>query len=140
MQEMQGPNAGGRRPQKRTDARRAAYLEVLRVGTSREAAARPAGCGPSTAWRRTGDDPAFALDVEVACAEAEVRMTAAVSDAAANDWRAAAWWLERRRPDVFGRHNRVDVSVDVGILAKRLALELNVDEKDIIVEAERLLA
>jgi transposase len=45
----------------------------------------------------------FRRQVEQAHAEAEARAVTQVARAAAEDWRAAAWWLERQYPDRWGR-------------------------------------
>jgi hypothetical protein len=45
----------------------------------------------------------FRVQVEQALAEAEARAVAQVARAAGEDWRAAAWWLERQFPDRWGR-------------------------------------
>jgi transposase len=46
---------------------------------------------------------AFREKVEQALAEAEARAVTQVAKAAGEDWRAAAWWLERQFPDRWGR-------------------------------------
>lgn len=55
-------------------------------------------------------------------------------------WTAAAWWLERRKWQDYGRHERVEVTLDVRKEAERLAAELGIDSADAIAEAERILA
>ena len=88
-----------RQPHKRSALRRAAILNALRQGSTREAAAAAGGIARQTFWRWTQDEPAFADDVTMAEGQAEMAMVQAVSDAAESDWRAASWWLERRRPN-----------------------------------------
>lgn len=68
--------------------------DALKEGMSRTAAARLAGVSPSI-YRDAGDD----LRARIQRAEAEAEQTAvkAIMVAAERgDWRACAWWLERR--------------------------------------------
>jgi transposase len=85
------------------EARRRRLLEALEVGATLEVAARAAGVSAATLARwRTRDD-------EVAQAEARgvVAMLDAIHKAATGahggTWQAAAWRLERRYPEVYGR-------------------------------------
>jgi hypothetical protein len=59
---------------------------------------------------------------------------------AANDgtWQAAAWWLERRRPDDYSRRDRVDVTVRQE--AQKLAAQMGIDAAELIAEAERIVS
>jgi len=92
------------RRSKATEARIEALLAALRVGNTRDASAGHAGIVRTTLYRWLERDPALRTRVEKAEADAEVRFTAQVARAAADDdWRAAAWWLERRRPKSYGR-------------------------------------
>ena len=135
---MQPPQARNSRPHKRSAARQEVLLDALRQGASREAAAAAAGIDRTTAWRWAQDDPALAAEVEQACGQAEVMMTQRVFDAAPSDWRAAAWWLERRRPAVYGRHARPEV--DLRVLAQRVADGEGLDVDDVWAEAQAIMA
>jgi hypothetical protein len=86
-------------------------VEVLRAGGYRETAASVAGISRETlrTWLDRGD-PArkrkedapyreFREQVEAAQAQGEVRNVALIATAAAKDWKAAAWMLERQYPD-----------------------------------------
>ena len=92
----------GRRS-KATEARIEALLVALRAGNTREAAAGHAGIVRTTLYRWVESDPALRTRVEKAEADAEVRFEAQVAQGAGEDWRAAAWWLEHRRPASYGR-------------------------------------
>lgn len=55
---------------------------------------------------------------------------------AAPEWRASAWFLERRQPKAWGRRDRTPVDVEAE--AERLARELGVPVEDLLAEAELL--
>ena len=91
------------RPSKATEARIEALLVALRAGNTREAAAAHAEIDRTTLYRWLTNDSRLRARVEKAEADAEVRFTAQVAHAAGDDWKAATWWLERRRPASYGR-------------------------------------
>lgn len=101
------------RPSKLTEASKARFLEAVRMGVTYELASRYAGFDDSTFRRYMADKrPEFqAFRAAVAAAEGEAAMAALqqINDATARDWRAAAWLLERRYPNDYGRH-RVEVT------------------------------
>ena len=92
----------GRRS-KATEARIEALLIALGTGCTREAAAGHAGIHRTTLYRWLENDPGLRARVEKAEADVEVRLAAEIVQAAPDDWRAAAWMLERRRPGSYGR-------------------------------------
>ena len=92
----------GRRS-KATEGRIEALVIALGTGCTREAAARHAGIDRTTLYRWVERDAAIRIRVEKAEADVEVRLAAQIVQAAPDDWRAAAWLLERRRPAGYGR-------------------------------------
>jgi transposase-like protein len=92
------------RPPKFNEERAERVLEAIRAGATRRAAAGHAGIDESTLWRWTQRFASFATRLTRAEDDVEVRCTATILHAAADDWRAAAWWLERRRPAEYARH------------------------------------
>lgn len=113
------------RPTLFTPARAALIVRTIReTGCSLGAAARVAGIGESTLrdWRKRGaqelsenaepieaapdGEPQsfgqFVVALEQVLAGVEARMTRCLITAADRDWRAGAWWLERRRPELYG--------------------------------------
>ena len=98
------------RPTKFTPDRRKAILENLETGVSREVVSRASGVDPESLrkWIRKGEEETtgeyhqFASDVGKAETTAEINMVQILHNA--DDWRAAAWWLERRRPLDYGKN------------------------------------
>lgn len=104
--------------------------EYVAAGCSLEAAAAACGVGARTAysWQSVGEEwdeaepveipadrrpfAAFAAAVRDARLVAETRYLRTVERAAPADWRAAAWILERTRPEKFGRLDRLRVGSD----------------------------
>lgn len=108
------------------------YYEWLRKG--REALAEP----------RFRD---FVERIELAMAQWEVRDLALIGKAAEEHWQAAAWRLERRKPEVYGKRSRVDhanadgqpfeMLLGAKVPAEKLA-ELSDDELATMTEAVRI--
>lgn len=115
-------------------------LNGLRLGMTRRAAAAAGGFSKTTLYRMLeADDGTLVTAMENAEAEAEGRYTAIIARAT-NDpknWTAAAWWLERRHPNEFGRRDRVEVKVNVETIAARVAGD-DFDVEALVEEAERL--
>jgi len=106
------------RPSKATEARIETLLVALRTGCTREAACDHAGIVRTTLYRWVESKPGLRARVEKAEADAEVRFTAQVARAAGDDdWRAAAWWLERRRPKSYGRAQAIAAAAAAGAAA-----------------------
>ena len=104
----------GRRPRS-TPEQRKQLVELVAAGNYLSAAARAVGMPWRTVmeWmqrgRETGKEPygSFFLAVREAEAKAEVRDVALIRLAARNTWQAAAWYLERKYPDRWGRRDVV---------------------------------
>ena len=65
-------------------------------------------------------------------------MVAHVAKAAQDGTWQAAWWLERRRPDDYGRRDRVDVTVRQQV--QKLAAQMGIDAAELIAEAEPIVS
>ena len=121
------------RPTKLTPEVQDKIVTALRAGNYQETAARYAGIAEPTfyEWMARGkSEPGsiyseFAEAVEKAKADAEVRDVALIDRAAADgNWQAAAWKLERKFPNRWGRVNRTEVTgADGG------ALKVEIDHK-----------
>jgi len=102
------------RPTKATEARVEVYLNALRLGVSREAAAAYAEINRTTALRWMGTKPGFRAQVEKAEADAQVRLVGQIAQAASKDWRAASDLLgliERRAERAAARQVRASADV-----------------------------
>ena len=127
----------GERNSKFTGGRVESCLAALRIGCTRRAAAGAAGVSAQTFYRWL-DDVTFRDEVEKAEAQAEAAYTSVVQRATVDSWQAAAWWLERRKHEDYGKRDRVDVSMDV----RRAVESLTSDPAEIeaaVAEAERLV-
>lgn len=119
--------------------REQAILQALENGCTRRAAAGAAGISHTTLYRMLDASVTFRDAVEKAENLAEAKATTLVVKAAyEGNWTAAAWWLERRRPDDYGKRVAVDVSIRDEVA--KLASELGIDVEEAIAEAERVLA
>ena len=96
--------------------------EYVRQGLTYEIAARAAGISESTFYRwrergeraRSGKFREFWEALKRAEAEAEQRLVERILAASSDTWQAAAWMLERRYPDRWGRKDRVRHETDFG--------------------------
>ncbi len=103
-----------RPPRVLDDRRRANVLYFIGLGLSRRMAARQVRCAHTTIARTAARDPLFALDLANAENEVDVESMRQIREAAKEqkNWRAAAWLLERRNPDEFGRRTAHSMSGD----------------------------
>ena len=95
---------------KLTETTQANLRAALEAGNTRAAAAQGAGITYETLrlWMRKGEKQAagrhraLARTVEQAEAQAETEAVEEIRKAwQRGEWRAAAWWLERRRPESY---------------------------------------
>lgn len=104
---------------KLTDRTKEDIVKALKAGNSRRDSALYAGISEATfySWMARGreGEPLYAefLEaVEKAEAQSVVRNVAIIQRAAEETWQAAAWWLERKRPDDWGRRQRMDIGTN----------------------------
>ena len=101
------------RPTKLTSEVQEQIVTAIRAGNYIETAAAYAGIDKSTLYdwlRRGARSPrgpyrGFSNAVKKALAEAEVRDVALIAKAGTKEWQAAAWRLERKFPDRWGRRD-----------------------------------
>ena len=100
------------RPRALDDVKRGEVCALISAGCSIEAAARYVGCNPSTIRREAARNDDFHERLRRAELAAEIQPLHALQRAAATHWRAAAWLLERTRPDRFAKFPPNMVRVD----------------------------
>lgn len=88
----------------------AEIVQTIREGQPITRAARLCGVNPVTVHRWREDDPDFNEAVEDAMEFQVAVLTRKVDQASDTDWKAAAWRLERLRPDEFGSKREVNVT------------------------------
>lgn len=98
-------------------------LQAVRTGSSVEAAALYAGVPRQTFfdWLKKGRSGPhaykpyrdLALSLDEALGVFEANANALIAKAAHEQWQAAAWQLERKFPDRYGRRTRIDGQVQV---------------------------
>jgi len=101
------------RPQSYTPAKAARIVAAIKKGLPYKLAASAGGVSYNTfaRWRNDGSNPdgpshfrEFLIAVRQAEAEAAMRFIGLIEKAAKKaNWQAAAWMLERRHPDLFGK-------------------------------------
>jgi hypothetical protein len=86
------------------EKRHAAFFELMKQGHSVADAARILQCHRSTIYKEAKRDPAFAEALRQSKRAAAARgPLQTIQHAAADNWKAAAWWLERVEPEKYGR-------------------------------------
>jgi transposase len=107
------------RPTKLTDEIRDTIVAAIRDGNYSETAAAAAGIGKTTfyLWMVKGETlggkyEQFREAVHAAEADAEAQALTVLLKAMPEDWRAAAWYLERKFQDRWGRKDRLDLHAD----------------------------
>lgn len=136
------------RPPKLTPISQAKVVEAIANGNTRDVAAAYAGVNRATlfAWLAKGEAAESGLyrdfldAVKMAEARAVVEAVAIIRTAARTSWQAAAWWLERKYPDEWGRKDRVAIEDLLKREAERMADDLGLDARDIIADTQRILA
>lgn len=88
----------------------AEILQTIRDGQPITRAARLCGVNPDSVHRWRQEDPDFNEAVEEAVEFQVAVLTRKVDQASDTDWKAAAWRLERLRPDEFGSKREVNVT------------------------------
>ncbi len=100
------------RPSKYTPERHVTICHYIAQGNTRDIAARKGGIAPDTLYDWMQRFPQFSEDVKEADNEYEIYAIEQIRLAMPEHWQAAAWMLERRKPDKYGRRLRVDRESD----------------------------
>jgi hypothetical protein len=97
------PMAKPGRPVLFDTAKQNVFLRLIAAGIPTNRAARHVGVSPSTIREKARTSPVFQVGYEKAKSEALANLLDSVHTAGSRSWRAAAWLLERLRPEEFGR-------------------------------------
>jgi hypothetical protein len=145
MAKGSGKNRGGQ-PTKLTAEIQAKIVKLVQAGNFRETACAAVGICPRTMrnWLRAGVEQPdskyarFAGALAKAEAIAEARGITAIQLAGKRDWKAVAWWAEKRHQAKWGGKQTVEVSGPDGgpisfdhavdQFARKLAIELATGE------------
>ncbi len=85
---------------------------------------KSAKIGTATHYKWLQIFPEYRELIEQACADAVIVRINRINQAAKRgDWRADAWWLERRKPEQFADKSRIDVRALVANLSDEELLE-----------------
>lgn len=117
-------------------------LDAIRLGATYELACGYAGVSMDSFARWRDQHADFAEAVKEAEGSGAVGWLARIEQAAKDGtWQAAAWKLERRYPQEYGRtvqeHKHTHV---VQSEAERIAAELGLSVAEVLAEAERIVA
>ena len=95
-------------------------VKRIRAGNYIKVACQSVGIGVSTyfEWLKKGEEgrqpyAEFTEAIKKAESEAHVNYVAIVASHAPTQWQAAAWWLERRFPQLWGRRDRLDIKGEI---------------------------
>jgi hypothetical protein len=92
------------RPRVLTDIKQREVIALIFAGCSARRAARYVGCAHSTIMREADRNSVFREQLKDAELQARLHPLRAIQHAAATHWRAAAWWLDRTRPEFADRN------------------------------------
>ncbi len=108
------PLAHRGKPTKCTPHNRAALLAQLARGLNYTQACQVIGISTETlrTWRR--DDPSLSDAIMAAESEAAGSRLDIITNASQKNWRAAAWWLERKFPHIWGQTRNLTVEDKLG--------------------------
>jgi hypothetical protein len=114
--------------------KRSEVAVAIKSGASRRMAAGMVGCHHATIARTAERDPAFAKQLQDAESGVDLGALKRIQEASAENknWRAAAWVLERRHPEEFGRKTPHTFTGDqvVALLAQIFNFTLPTVRKD----------
>jgi len=100
------------RPTSFTAAKAGRIIKAIRRGLPYKLAAAAGSVSYNTfiRWRNDGSNPdaprhlrEFCHQIRIAEADAAQRFLSLIESAAKKNWQAAAWMLEKRHPDLFGK-------------------------------------
>jgi DNA transposition AAA+ family ATPase len=115
---------------------KALIVKTLKTGISIKDAYGYAGISKATYYDWIAKDTDFTDQIEYSQAQVAARYCSIIMAASDKDWRAAAWWLERKRPDDFGTKTR---NILQGDASHPLKVEQKIDHTLTDTQLERVL-
>lgn len=83
-------------------------MDIIKAGNYQKVACDVVGISEDTLYRWKKEKPEFSELLKKANAEAQARNVAIIAKAASKQWQAAAWFLERKHHDSWGRHDTLN--------------------------------
>lgn len=119
-------------------------IEVIDKGGTDRDACQMAGINPDTFYRWVREKSEFSDAVNTARLGGKLAALGAVRSAFEKDWKAAAWYLERKYAEEFARTEKPwsEAKREASEEVERLAKELGLSESDAMAaleEAERVM-
>jgi transposase len=93
------------RPSKLDDLMAQRVVDAVKRGLPRRETALMCGIGESTLYDWMRDNPELASRIKRAETEGELELIETIKSASERQWQAAAWLLERRYPERYGRRD-----------------------------------
>lgn len=107
---------------------KALCVKAVAEGNTHLNAAACAGIAQQTFYRWRDKDREFRERLEKATAEAQALCVKLIRSAAKQgNWQASAWLLERRHPEEWGRHDRVDLTNQATLNVTRTVIVITDD-------------
>lgn len=124
--------AKGKFEQERLDI----IYKAVSQGMTIKSACSLAGITQTTFYDWVTNKPEFTALIKKAESEMKERALKVINQAAQNgQWQAAAWLLERREPNEYGRQDRVRIE-DVRGTAEKLAEKIGVTVEELLAEVD----
>lgn len=93
-------------------------IKYIEAGNYNKTACEAVGLGESTFYEWMKEKPEFAESIKKAEAKAITRNLIIIQTAAQKSWQAAAWFLERRYFDLFGKKEKIGGLDDSPLVVK----------------------
>ena len=118
------------RPRALNDIKRSEICALVSAGCDIERAAKYVGCNPRTIRREALRNPEFHDRLRKAELSVELEPLQQMRKKANTHWRAAAWLLERTRPERYAKHDVMRLNKDQVMEIVEYFLDLVSDEID----------
>ena len=116
--------------EKQRRERQRKIVEAISLGMSTLDACRIAAVNEKTHYRWCVEDEAYEARVLEASSKGVKYALECVREAMPVSWQAAAWFLERQRPEEFGRQDRLRID-GLSELAESMAAKLGLEAADV---------